>query len=76
MAGEENELRSVTAALGQSVEAHAAEADELVALRQALLQVSEQDLQLHRRTLKTVGSMRREIERLKRRLTKLAQART
>ena len=67
---------TLTAALQQTVDAHVSEADELAALRQAVLQTNELNLQLHRKALHTIESMRREMERMRRTLKALATART
>jgi hypothetical protein len=66
----------LAAALQQTVEAHAAEAEELAALRQAMLEANELNLQLHRKALDTLASMTREMERMRRTLKTLSTART
>ena len=66
---------AITAALGRTVEAHAAEADEMAAVRQALLEANEENLRLHRKTLKALESLEREMERMKRSLKALGMAR-
>jgi hypothetical protein len=75
----DEDLRGQTAtlrtALEQTVEAHAAEADQLAALRQVMLQAAEHNLALHRRTLAALDSMTREMERMRRTLKALATAR-
>ena len=77
--GRDQDLRGETAtlrtALERTIEAHTAEADQLVALRQVMLQAAEQDLALHRKTLAALDSMRREMERMRRTLKALATAR-
>ena len=79
MARDDDDLRGGTAALKaaleRTVEAHTAEADQLAALRHVMLQATEQNLALHRKTLQTVDAMRRELERMKRTLKALATAR-
>ncbi len=62
-------------ALERAAEAHEAEVHELAMLRQVLLQTGEENLRLHRRTMKTIQSMRREMERFKRALKALGTAR-
>lgn len=66
---------TLTAALQQTVDAHVSEADELAALRQVMLEANELNLQLHRKTLHTIESMTREMERMRRTLKTLATAR-
>jgi hypothetical protein len=65
----------LAAPLAQQVEAHAAQAQHMEALRRALLETSEQDLALHRKTLETIRTMQRELERVQRVLRSLATTR-
>ena len=45
-------------------------------LRNVLQETNEENLRLHRQTLKTITAMRREMERVKRSLRNLATARS
>ena len=74
--GLRRETAALRAALERTVEAHAAETDGLAALRQVMLEATEHNLTLHRKTLKTLESIRREMERMKRSLRRLGTARS
>ena len=72
--GFSGETATLRTALEQTVEAHATEADQVAALRQAMLQAAERNLELHRSTLATLSAMRREVESMGRILKRLATA--
>ena len=74
--GLHRETAALRAALERTVEAHAAETDGLAALRQVMLEATEHNLTLHRKTLKMLESIRREMERMKRSLRRLGTARS
>ncbi len=61
--------------LERPAEGRALQLSRLEELRHVLRETSEQDLLLHRKTLETIASMRRELERMKRILSRLATAR-
>ena len=62
-------------AFERAAQAHAEQAQELARLRETLLATAQEDLMLHRRTLETLKSLRREIEHIKRKLKALGRAR-
>lgn len=71
----DQDSRSVTAALAQTVEAQAAQAAEIAALREVTLQAMQESLALHSETREVLGEMRREMEHMKRSLKALGTAR-
>jgi len=65
----------MAASLTLQAEAHAAAAQELARLREALAASGEENLKLHRQTVATIQAMQQDIERMKRTLRSLVIAR-
>ncbi|GAH68701.1 unnamed protein product, partial [marine sediment metagenome] len=58
----------------QALDALEAERESLAALQSTLRQLSEQDLQLHRSNAAALAAMRKEVDRMRRQLKRLATA--
>ena len=58
----------------QALDALEAERESLAALQSTLRQLSEQDLQLHRSNAAALAAMRKEVDRMRRQIKRLATA--
>ena len=72
----QNTVPSADSTKAQAADAHALQAAAMDELRDALQAANEEDLRLHRHALKTITTMRKDLERVKRSLRALGTARS